>query len=342
MIRLATQPMDTVEDLRVAVQHAIEIELSTLPPYLYALYSIEEGTNAPARERIRSIVLAEMVHVALACNVLNAIGGSPKLADAAIVPRYPGPLPYSIGSDGGPPFSVSLLPFSPAAVQQAMHIEEPEDPIVFAEAFAATFDTIGSFYASLDEALGALPASAWQPGHNQFGDHPFFAGRVTPVKDHPSAKQAIDVIVREGEGTSTTPLDFFGEVAHYYRFQELDRRQELQKDTSKPEGFSWGADLDVDWSAVAPAISDPATHDFSADPAGQAAQDRCDRAYTAMLAHLDAAANGNQLRLGEAVRAMFELRAGARDAFTTPLADGTHVAGPSFRFRPDLVPDLLP
>lgn len=34
MIRLEIQPMDPVEGVRQALQKAIELELSTLPPYL--------------------------------------------------------------------------------------------------------------------------------------------------------------------------------------------------------------------------------------------------------------------------------------------------------------------
>ena len=32
----------------------------------------------------------------LACNLLAAISGSPLIADAALVPKYPGPLPWGI------------------------------------------------------------------------------------------------------------------------------------------------------------------------------------------------------------------------------------------------------
>nr|MDP9336560.1 ferritin-like protein [Actinomycetota bacterium] len=299
-------------------------------------YSIEDMTNDPARARVRSIAMAEMVHVALACNMLNAIGGTPRLADAAGVPRYPAPLPYSIGADGGTAFSVSLIPFSPAAVEQAMHIEAPEDPLEFEDAFAPTFDTIGSFYRALDQALADLPTTAWSTARNQLGDHPFFAGRLFEIGDYAAASRAIDVIVREGEGTAKAPLDFDGEVAHYYRFEEIQRGKQLERDQLKPEGFSWGASLTVDWSAVAPAITNPGEHDFSGDPTAQAAQDHCDRAFTAMLDELQAATGGSPLRLGEAVRAMFDLRGAAREAFATPLAGTADVAGPAFRYRPEL------
>jgi hypothetical protein len=332
--------MDTVADLRQALQKAIQLELSTLPPYLYALFTIRRDTNAAARGRIAAITREEMVHLALACNILNAIGGTPVLAAASVVPVYPGPLPYDVGGDDGKPFLVSLLPFSPEAMAQAVHIEEPEDPIEFpdAELLAPSFQTIGQFYAALDEALGRLPDTQWahQP-RNQLVDHPFLPGELFPVTGYAEASGAIQRIVSEGEGTTKSPLDFEGEVAHYYRFEEIRRDRVLRKDPSVPEGFSWGAGLGVDWHAVVPAIADPGEHDFSGDPPAQAAQEACDRAFTTTLSELHRAVNGEGGRLGNAVRAMFDLTTAARTALATPLKGSEKAAGPAFRFRPELV-----
>jgi hypothetical protein len=332
--------MDTVADLRQALQKAIQLELSTLPPYLYALFTIRADTNAAARRRIAAITREEMVHLALACNILNAIGGTPVVAAASVVPVYPGPLPYDVGGADGKPFLVSLLPFSQQAMAQAVHIEEPEDPIEFPEAalLAPSFQTIGQFYAALDEALGRLPDAQWaNPARNQLVDHPFFAGRLFPVTSRADASRAIRRIVSEGEGTTRSPLDFEGEVAHYYRFEEIRRNQVLQKDPSVAQGFSWGTALGVDWGEVVPAIADPGEHDFSDDPPARAAQDACDRAFTTTLSELHRAVNGESGRLGNAVRAMFDLTMTARAALATPLSGSDKAAGPAFRFRPDIV-----
>ena len=341
MIRLAPQPMDTLADLQSAVQKAIQLEFSTLPPYLYAVFTLPEGGNHAARSRISAIVREEMTHMALACNILNAIGGRPVVADPAVVPVYPGPLPFDIGSEYGEPFNVSLLPFSKGAMAQAMQIEEPEEPIVFpaaARALPASFQTIGQFYAALDEALGQLPPDAWvNPSPNQLDDHPFFAGELFAVAGYPDASNAIQRIVSEGEGTTRSPLDFEGEVAHYYRFEEIYRDRVLEKDPSVPKGFSWGERLGVDWEAVIPAIADPGDHDFSNDPTAQAAQDACNRAFTAMLEEIQRAVTGEIGRLGNGVRAMFDLTMAARAALALPLQGSDLSAGPAFRFRPDLV-----
>jgi len=47
----------TVEGLRCALQNPIELEHATIPPYLYALYSIKPGANPEIVGLIKSIVL---------------------------------------------------------------------------------------------------------------------------------------------------------------------------------------------------------------------------------------------------------------------------------------------
>ncbi|AKI99453.1 ferritin-like protein [Archangium gephyra] len=336
MIRLQLKPIATLDDAYSMLQTAIGVEFGTLPPYLYALFSIPPGENPEAASRIRSVVLEEMIHMCLACNILNAIGGNPVLTP----PRYPGPLPGDIGS-GGKVLTVHLLPFSEAAMAQAMSIEQPEDPLVFpvqslflAEG-APTAVTIGQFYHHLDAFLATLPDSAWATqGRNQIDDSQFFAGQLFRITSYADAHKAIEQIVSEGEGSSISPLDFEDELAHYYRYEEIYRNRVLTK-ADNPEGFVWGGPLGVDWRAVYPAIANPGEHDFSADPpAARAAQAACDMAYSRMIDELQRAVTGEPGRLGNAVQAMFDLRMATLTAFRSPLADPTQVAGPSFRYQP--------
>ena len=67
----------TLNDLRAHLQWAIELEHATIPPYLCALYSIKPGKNTDAAAAITSVFVEEMLHLTLAANVLNAIGGAP-------------------------------------------------------------------------------------------------------------------------------------------------------------------------------------------------------------------------------------------------------------------------
>jgi hypothetical protein len=132
MLYLERQPLDTVEDLRIALDNAMKLEFATIPPYLTALYSIKDGTNTAIAANLRLIVIQEMLHLSLAANILNAIDGRPDFP--GVVPRYPGPLPMGIGSEPGKPFIVPLKKLSHETVRDVfMIIEEPEEPIVFPE-----------------------------------------------------------------------------------------------------------------------------------------------------------------------------------------------------------------
>jgi hypothetical protein len=338
MIQLKYRSIKTLDDAVDLLQLAIGVEFGTLPPYLYALYSIRRGTNADAVGRIKAVAMQEMVHMCLACNILNALGNNPTLT----APRYPEPLPGGISGGGKEPLIIHLLPFSKEAMAQAMSIEEPEDgPIEFphealAAAAAPEFMTIGQLYAQLDKFLASLPPSQWKQGRNQIDDRQFFAGQVFAVNGYADAHRAIQDIVSEGEGSKTSPLDFEGEVAHYYRFAEIYNNQVLTK-SNNPKGFAWTGTLGVDWTAIYPAIADPESHDFSKDtPAARDAQNKCDETYTRLVQELQRAVAGETGRLGNAVRAMFDLRMAAQRALTVPLIVPAQVAGPSFRYRPEL------
>lgn len=335
MIRLQRQRLESVGDVQTALQTAVALEFSTIPAYLYTKFSIMPGTNAQAVDSLSSIVGQEMIHMCLACNILNAVGGTPRLTP----PIYPGPLPGGIGHEGQP-LIAHLLPFSPDAMKQGMDIEEPEDPIPFpverlAMVEGAPTVTIGEFYAALDAFLAQLPISQWSPNRNQIGDAQFFAGQLFPVNGYADAHRAISIIVSEGEGTKQSPLNFENGVAHYYRFGEVFHDKVLTK-ADNPQGYTWGPEsLGVDWNAVYPAISDPGTHDFSQEPPNaQAAQLACNKAYTLLVSELQRAVSGEQPRLGNAVRAMFDLRMAATVALTTPLNNRSKVAGPAFLYTP--------
>lgn len=303
--------------------------------------TILPGTNPAAIERLDMIVGQEMVHMCLASNIMNAIGGAVQINP----PTYPGPLPG--GVDGST--VINLLPFSPAAMQQGMSIEEPVDPVNppantdAAGNVASGPVTIGEYYALLDQALAGLDPGAWTPWRNQITDSQFFSGQLFAVNNYADAHRAITQIVSEGEGTPVnpgqtgSPLDFQNELAHYYRFQELFLNRVLTKDPSdptNPTGYRWGGPLGVDWSAVYPAIPNPEQHDFSRDPPeARQAQADCNAAYSAMVNALVAAFQGGPAGLGAAVQHMFQLRMAAIKALTTPLADGRTVAGPAFLYR---------
>ena len=76
----------TLAWLRKALQSAVTLEFATLPPYLTALWSIKDEMH-PAAISIREAVQEEMQHMGYVCNMLKAIGETPRIAGN--VPTYP-------------------------------------------------------------------------------------------------------------------------------------------------------------------------------------------------------------------------------------------------------------
>lgn len=96
----------TIESLREHLQWAIELEHSTLPPYLCALYSLDPGRNPEATEVMVSVLVEEMLHMTLAANLMNAVGGWPRLDTPEMLAPYPRWLPH-----GDRSFEVPLVRF---------------------------------------------------------------------------------------------------------------------------------------------------------------------------------------------------------------------------------------
>jgi hypothetical protein len=112
----------TVDDLKYFLKLAIQLEHATIPPYLTALYSLKPGTNSDAAHVIRTVAVEEMLHLTLAANMTNAIGGQPDLTADDFVPEYPAYLP-----DGEKDFQVNIEKFSHEAISTFLKIERPAD-----------------------------------------------------------------------------------------------------------------------------------------------------------------------------------------------------------------------
>src|SRR6266702_6921422 len=117
---MSTSTITTIEELHKYLYLAMQLEHATIPPYLLALYSIQPGTNLDAYQAIRVVVVEEMLHLTLAANILNAVGGKPDLTVQGFVPHYPTGLP-----DGEDDFLVDLQPFSKDAIETFLKIERP-------------------------------------------------------------------------------------------------------------------------------------------------------------------------------------------------------------------------
>ena len=337
-------PITTVEDLRTRLQWAIEIEHSIIPPYLCALYSIKPGRNREAVEAITSVFIEEMLHMTLAANVLNAVGGSPVLDQPGFIPTYPQHLPHSRGT-----FHIPLAKFSRPTIETFMRIENPEAPEARAE--ADDYETQGQFYLAIEEGLQALCAARGEkaiftgdPARQITNDSIDYtgSGRIIPVHDLASALAAINHIEEQGEGI--TPKDIFDgdrdmfhpeeeEVAHFFRYQEVLLGR-FYKRGDTPASGPTGRAFEIDWDAVYPMRENPRNADHAPGTPVREKMNAFNQIYSDMLRGLHRAFNGEPKHMFVTVRGMMELKTRAQELMQMPSGDGVTTAGPSFEWMP--------
>ena len=336
MLFVPRQPLETVDDLRTALANAIAVELSTIPPYLTALFSIKAGANAAAGAIIRSVVIEEMLHLSLACNLLNAVGGCPDLPAAVI--RYPSELPMGIGNEPGKPFVVGLERLSERSIETFMTIEEPEHPLLFpdglqAESMPADFHTIGAFYTAVGKLTADLGERVFTGRAARQVTGWIGSDHLPAIRTLDDALTAIEVIVDQGEGTSTSPAADPEELAHYYRFEQIHEHKTLVPNPSVPEEYAWGNPaIGLADNGVWPMVDNPPDVPLPAGSEVARISDLFDATYTAMINALQRTFDGSPDALGTALSQMHALRLEAARlvALEVPGAGGT--AGPRFLY----------
>lgn len=324
-----------IEELYPLLQKAIELEHSTIPPYLTAMFSIKPGTNQEDRQIIHSIVIEEMLHMTIASNILNALGGHPKINTSDFVPEYPGPLPMGIGNG----LIVGLEKYSKEVVKKVfMEIEEPENPLVFKSMSLAalpTFSTIGQFYLAVQQKIEELaPDSLPGEKSKQVTSSFFPADQLFPIYTKRHAFDAINIIIEQGEGTSTSPLDQEGELAHYYRFEELYKGKKLIRDDTAPNGYSFsGPAIPFNPEDVFPLFPNTKT---SMLPKGSEELNRMNQfntSYYSLLTGLHNTFNGQPGLLDNTIGVMYDLKLTAEKLCATPFPGKSgYTIGPSFEF----------
>lgn len=309
---LMLEPEHDLAWLTRALQMAIKLEHATLPPYLCAIWSIK-NTGDPVHDTIRKIVVDEMFHMGLACNLLTTIGGTPILHDPQFIPKYPGRLPGGVR----PGLTVTLAGLSRPQIERVfMEIEMPEAPIALAE----EYPTIGKFYNAIQAAFGALPPRLIT-GRRQIVD----GDDLFAINSYADASQAIEKIKREGEGTKEDPCDDRKRMAHYYAFKEILVGKRLKRN----DRGKWGFTGDT--------IPFPDAYPMATVPAGGydlPESAAFDRRYTSMLKALEDAWGRDGGSIDPAVKLMFQLRELARVLIAKERAPEPGNYGPSFGFRP--------
>jgi hypothetical protein len=336
MLFLPRQRLETVEDLRTALGNAIALELGTIPPYLTALFSIKPGANAAAGAIVRSVVIEEMLHLSLACNMLNAVRGEPRLPAAVL--RYPSPLPMGIGDEPGKQFVVPLARLSQDSIGMFMTIEEPEHPLDFPDrsllADAVTeYHTIGEFYAAVGELMARLGEGVFTGAEERQVSGWIGIHYLHPVRHLEDALKAIELIVDQGEGTKMSPAADPEELAHFYRFEQIQRHETLNPDPSEPEGYAWGAPVvPLDDDGVWPMLDNPPLVPLPDGSPVARMSDQFDATFSALIDDLQRTFDGAPSVLGSALAQMHALRLEAQELMPmeVPGRDGT--AGPRFLY----------
>lgn len=319
-------------ELRMYLQGALEIEHLTIPPYLTAMYTIRAGTNSDAYYTIRSVVLEEMLHMTLTANLLNAVGGRPRVADPDFVRRYPARLPYSALD-----IKIPLQHFSPAAMRTFLLIERPrhfdDDPLQPGKGWTS----VGQFYDFIRQGLLKLVEELGEDKifcgrrERQVGPEDFYnsGGEALPVTDLTSALLALRVITEQGEGLRDSIFDsddqLFGEdrqVAHYFRFNEI-----LTGRTYGPHDIPGapptGPSIDVRWEDAYRIDPNASVADYARyqDKAVYRHAVAFNDAYAELLAHLEIAFNGRPRVMILGVPAMLRLRDLAERLYHNPHPD---------------------
>lgn len=323
---MASHKITTVEQLHTYLYAAMQLEHGTIPPYLTALYSIHPGTNSDAIHVIRVVAVEEMLHLTLAANIMNAVGGTPDLTRPDFVPNYPTYLP-----DGETDFQVGVEAFSRECIRTFLNIERPgtaphEEARLTSRGgdrgrhlagshveSEMRFWSIGEFYEEIRRGLDYL--------HREMGDALFSGdparqvgpeyyysggGALSAVTDLKTARAAIRVISEQGEGLKGGIYDYEHELAHNYRFEQLLLGRYYQKGDGP--GKPTGPPLEVDWDAVYPLKPGATVDDFPVGSELHAAAVDFNQRYAEFLGLLTRAYNGSPQLLPGAVIEMFRLR----------------------------------
>ena len=347
MLLCEAKPIASLEELRVHLQFAIGLELATIPIYLSGLYSIADGENTAASSVIQSVVIEEMLHMALAGNVLNAIGGVPSTDP---VPGVGDPIPHF-------PTEIHFLPslgtlnlqrFSRAALDTFIKIEHP-DAHKDESYVEQGYSSIGAFYAAVKQGLrDHCPPKVFEEAKIsragcQINPQEYYggAGVLIEVDDLESALKALDTIVEQGEGIpedvleeqakdhgvvptnlilsvddGDTLADGWKMYSHFVRFREIQEGRRFEPDQMVGETPK-GDVLPVDWDQVYPMALNPTASDYVGTDIAPAV-DEFNKTYTKLIDNIYASFNGNPDEVRDAVTVMWDLKYQALALMKTP------------------------
>lgn len=235
-LRAGTE-INTREELINALQEAIGVEHGLMIQYLFAALSckrrVDEGLSEDEVELIRQwearilrVARDEMAHMATACNLITAIGGSPDFNR----PNFPQVEHHWF------PFGFHLEKLGLESLARFVRAESPKPVFEVAAADIAPepieFDYVGELYGLISKGFRALVRDHPTTGlPDPVAEARLFVGRpeaqddsgwtgsleVSPITNRQSAEAAITFIIEQGEGTPAgtqgSHLDTFSTIA---------------------------------------------------------------------------------------------------------------------------------
>ena len=288
------------EPLIYMLCEAAELEHALMCEYLFAAFSLKRSTDEgltaeqlAAVQRWRDTLLAvakqEMLHLAINCNMVSALGASPHLSR----PNLPQPARhYPAG------VRLALLPFGEQALRHFLYLERPEGldiddaegldavecalPVMGEEEIAPhlqEFQTVGHLYRSIEAGFVHLAEKLGNdklflvPAASQVHGELFGWPELAPITDCDAAVRAIEAIVTQGEGPRGDWRD-----AHFGRF--LSVLSEYLEMTEATPGLEVAR-------PVLPALVRPPESgdavDLITDPQTARVADLCNVAYEVLL-----------------------------------------------------------
>lgn len=341
------------QELFEMLQKAISLEFTTIPPYLIAALSIHPNSNRESFSIIHSVYMEEMLHIILAANTLNAIGGK-VIFNKETIPSYPLTIDFKGKKFKNREFEISLQRFSREAIYTFMQIELPdywpEEKMLKSKKVQIDGYTIGEFYESIKTKLTNLCLEFGE--ENVFTGHKAFqipidfywsgGGKPITVLNLQDALAAIDVIIDQGEGTSVQTINdndsaFFeekNEVAHYFKFNEIYVGRKY-KPNDHPLHPPTGETIAVDYTAVFPIKPNCKSDDFKATPKLAELNTEFNTHYTLMLKRMEKAFNGSPKELYPAImNDMHQMAKIAVEMGQIPIVDdvNNYTGAPSFEW----------
>jgi hypothetical protein len=209
-----------------SLQLGLEIEFSTVPLYLYAMWSLDDTSLAGVPGAVlKKIVVQEMLHMGIVANILAGLGGKPLFVNQDlhkdVVPKFPGMLKAGVHAS----LVAHLQPMTTKLLLDAfMVIEEPDHvpPGAGGPEFKPTGEkTIGKFYGEITWMLNKLGDATKLDPNKQIDLTNVFGSAPSQFQTVADAKKGVDIIVSQGEGAGGGPFVTGQEPAHFYQFAQL-------------------------------------------------------------------------------------------------------------------------